>query len=42
LRERRFDRDNAHDAADLLNYAISHVIGRAPTMAKFVLAKRKG
>jgi DNA repair protein RecO (recombination protein O) len=37
LRDRRGDAESARDAFELLNYALSHVIGRQPALARFVL-----
>lgn len=37
LREARLTPATARDAFDLLNYTITHIIGRQPTLARFVL-----
>ncbi len=37
LREARLTPHTARDAFDLLNYAISHIIGRQPALARFLL-----
>jgi hypothetical protein len=36
LRETRLTPEVARGAFDLLNYAISHIIGRQPSLARFV------
>jgi recombinational DNA repair protein (RecF pathway) len=39
LRKRAFERDVARDVFELLNYVISHVLGKQPTLTRFVAAR---
>lgn len=38
LREARLTPESAQDAFDLLNYVISHIIGRQPTLARYIVS----